>query len=143
MITDYFTKPLQGSPFRKFCDQIMNINRDPDRASCQDHRSVLDKRSKPKPSLSGLKSETEEHVRGRTHVQERTRLPGRTSLRSSKRTCLRTPAGPTEDPTGHVTFQGPKHARGPKHAPSTTSSRIVRKIIHDEMRGVANATLAY
>jgi hypothetical protein len=26
MIADYFTKPLQGAPFKKLCDLIMNIN---------------------------------------------------------------------------------------------------------------------
>lgn len=39
MIADYFTKPLQGTPFRKFRDDIMNI--DPRLVPAMDHRSVL------------------------------------------------------------------------------------------------------
>ena len=38
MVADYFTKPLQGSLFRKFRDLIMNI--DPDKY--QDQGSVLE-----------------------------------------------------------------------------------------------------
>ena len=41
MIADFFTKPLQGSLFKKFRDQIMNV--DPTADSLQDHRSVLGK----------------------------------------------------------------------------------------------------
>jgi hypothetical protein len=37
MISDYFTKPLQGSLFRKMRNTIMNI--DPDATKCWDHRS--------------------------------------------------------------------------------------------------------
>jgi KUP system potassium uptake protein len=40
MIADFFTKPLQGVLFRKFRDQIMNV--DPETDWSQDHRSVLD-----------------------------------------------------------------------------------------------------
>ena len=39
MIADFFTKPLQGSLFQKFRDEIMNI--DPAPRNVQDHRSVL------------------------------------------------------------------------------------------------------
>ena len=39
MVADYFTKPLQGTPFRKFRDDIMNI--DPQLVPAMDHRSVL------------------------------------------------------------------------------------------------------
>ena len=39
MVSDYFTKPLQGALFRKMRDLIMNI--DPDAANRWDHRSVL------------------------------------------------------------------------------------------------------
>jgi Reverse transcriptase (RNA-dependent DNA polymerase)/Zinc knuckle len=39
MVADFFTKPLQGSLFKKFRDQIMNV--DPTANSMQDHRSVL------------------------------------------------------------------------------------------------------
>jgi hypothetical protein len=43
MIADFFTKPLQGSQFKKFRDQIMNIQEDaPATTSARDHRSVLD-----------------------------------------------------------------------------------------------------
>jgi hypothetical protein len=40
MIADFFTKPLQGSLFRKFRDLIMNV--DPAVDNAQDHRSVLE-----------------------------------------------------------------------------------------------------
>jgi hypothetical protein len=39
MVADFFTKPLQGSPFQKFRNLIMN--NDPATESLQDHRSVL------------------------------------------------------------------------------------------------------
>jgi hypothetical protein len=39
MISDYFTKPLQGALFRKMRDLIMNV--DPAAANRWDHRSVL------------------------------------------------------------------------------------------------------
>jgi hypothetical protein len=39
MIADFFTKPLQGTPFRMFRDWIMNYN--PDDQVSQDYRSVL------------------------------------------------------------------------------------------------------
>jgi hypothetical protein len=41
MIADYFTKPLQGTLFRKFRDFIMNCDPLPTSASLQDRRSVL------------------------------------------------------------------------------------------------------
>jgi hypothetical protein len=41
MVSDFFTKPLQGSLFRKMRNLIMNI--DPAAAVCWDHRSVLGK----------------------------------------------------------------------------------------------------
>ena len=42
MVADFFTKPLQGALFRKFRDQIMNI--DPlTTTTGQNHRSVLEK----------------------------------------------------------------------------------------------------
>ena len=40
MVTDCFTKPLQGTPFRKFQDDIMNV--DPQLIPTMDHRSVLE-----------------------------------------------------------------------------------------------------
>ena len=40
MLADFFTKPLQGTPFRKFRDSIMNI--DPAIRPDADHRSVLE-----------------------------------------------------------------------------------------------------
>jgi hypothetical protein len=40
MVSDFFTKPLQGSLFRKMRNKIMNV--DPDAAVCWDHRSVLE-----------------------------------------------------------------------------------------------------
>jgi hypothetical protein len=42
MVADFFTKPLQGSVFKKFRDEIMNIQGDPAADSHQDHRSVLE-----------------------------------------------------------------------------------------------------
>ena len=46
MIGDFFTKPLQGSLFRRLRDFVMNIDRSDGPASIQtgkleDHRSVL------------------------------------------------------------------------------------------------------
>jgi Reverse transcriptase (RNA-dependent DNA polymerase) len=42
MISDYFTKPLQGTPFKKLRDYIMNLpDCDLEDKSPQDHRSVL------------------------------------------------------------------------------------------------------
>jgi hypothetical protein len=40
MTADFFTKPLQGAPFRTFCDEIMNV--DPMSVPSMDHRSVLE-----------------------------------------------------------------------------------------------------
>jgi hypothetical protein len=41
MLGDFFTKPLQGSLFRKFRNLILNINPDPVSTMRKDHRSVL------------------------------------------------------------------------------------------------------
>ena len=41
MLADYFTKPLQGSIFKKFRNMIMNYQGDPARSTSQDPRSVL------------------------------------------------------------------------------------------------------
>ena len=41
MLGDYFTKPLQGGLFNKFCDRILNIQADPSTVPIKDHRSVL------------------------------------------------------------------------------------------------------
>jgi hypothetical protein len=41
MVADYFTKPLQGTLFRKFRDFIMNIDPLPTSARLEDRRSVL------------------------------------------------------------------------------------------------------
>jgi hypothetical protein len=43
MLGDFFTKPLQGTPFRKFRDLIMNFKSDPPIPGSEDHRSVLEK----------------------------------------------------------------------------------------------------
>jgi hypothetical protein len=43
MLADFFTKPLQGSLFQKFRNQVMNI--DPGTKLYQDHRSVLENES--------------------------------------------------------------------------------------------------
>jgi hypothetical protein len=50
MIADYFTKPLQGELFYKFRDQIMGVV--PMDTIHGDHRSVLDKDSSNRVSLS-------------------------------------------------------------------------------------------
>ena len=42
MIADYFTKPLQGTLFRKFRDFIMNVDPLPTLTSLVDRRSVLE-----------------------------------------------------------------------------------------------------
>jgi hypothetical protein len=41
MIADFFTKPLQGAPFRQFRDFIMNIDPDYTAAPAMNPRSVL------------------------------------------------------------------------------------------------------
>jgi hypothetical protein len=41
MLADFFTKPLQGTPFRKFRDEIMNV--DPATLQALAHRSVLER----------------------------------------------------------------------------------------------------
>jgi hypothetical protein len=42
MIADYFTKPLQGTLFRKFRDFIMNVDPLPSMKCIEDRRSVLE-----------------------------------------------------------------------------------------------------
>jgi hypothetical protein len=42
MVADYFTKPLQGTLFRKFRDFIMNVDPLPTMTSPKDRRSVLE-----------------------------------------------------------------------------------------------------
>jgi hypothetical protein len=55
MIADFFTKPLQGSLFKKFRDQIMNYN--PSTPSHQDCRSVLGKTDSRDPQDVGTGDE--------------------------------------------------------------------------------------
>jgi hypothetical protein len=43
MLEDFFTKPLQGVLFKKFCDHVLNLNGNPTYKHCQDRRSVLRK----------------------------------------------------------------------------------------------------
>jgi hypothetical protein len=43
MLVDFFTKPLQGSTFRKFRNQIMNLDTNSAHVMSTDHRSVLSK----------------------------------------------------------------------------------------------------
>jgi hypothetical protein len=52
MMSDYFTKPLQGAQFRKLRDLIMNI--DPKDENLWDHRSVLSRNKK----ICGTDSQT-------------------------------------------------------------------------------------
>jgi hypothetical protein len=52
MLSDYFTKPLQGTRFRKLRNQIMNI--DPNDAQRWDHRSVLE----PEQKVNGTDGQT-------------------------------------------------------------------------------------
>jgi len=61
MIADFFTKPLQGTLFKKFRDMIMNVAPEPSQVS--DHRSVLEKveiteesSKDPVNEISGAKS---------------------------------------------------------------------------------------
>jgi hypothetical protein len=54
MLADYFTKPLQGSSFQKFRNQIMNLkDSDPVSKVAQDHRSVLGGQSKATTNTTG------------------------------------------------------------------------------------------
>ena len=50
MSADFFTKPFQGAVFKKFRDQVMNV--DPTTSSLQDHRSVLENVEKESPDYS-------------------------------------------------------------------------------------------
>jgi hypothetical protein len=52
MLADFFTKPLQGSIFRKFRDFILNVQGDPDSTTHLDHRSVLRNHTKLSTSES-------------------------------------------------------------------------------------------
>jgi hypothetical protein len=47
MVADFFTKPLQGTLFRKFRDFIMNVDPLPTQARLEDRRSVLGNASGP------------------------------------------------------------------------------------------------
>ena len=49
MIADFFTKPLQGTPFRKFRDAIMNV--DPVPEPVTNPRSVLSDHDGPRPGM--------------------------------------------------------------------------------------------
>ena len=57
MLADFFTKPLQGTPFRKFRDTIMNS--DPAPSTGADHRSVLEHGAKARLAAAdrGVNSE--------------------------------------------------------------------------------------
>jgi hypothetical protein len=68
MLADYFTKPLQGTPFRKFRDLIMNIQSDPHLHERADHRSVLGS-DYPEYEENGPEGQTDEW----TKVQPRKR----------------------------------------------------------------------
>jgi len=50
MIAVSLIKPLQGAVFKKFRDQVMNV--DPTTSSLQDHRSVLENVEKESPDYS-------------------------------------------------------------------------------------------
>ena len=41
MVADFFTKPLQGSKFTHFCDQILNVQSEPNVTTTSAQRSVL------------------------------------------------------------------------------------------------------
>ena len=41
MVADFFTKPLQGSKFTRFRDQILNVQSEPDITAISAQRSVL------------------------------------------------------------------------------------------------------
>jgi hypothetical protein len=58
MLADFFTKPLQGSIFRKFRDIILNIQGDPVTTTREDHRSVLSKNTISKSSVTGTNETT-------------------------------------------------------------------------------------
>ncbi len=60
MVADFFTKPLQGSPFLKFRNLIMN--HDPVANSLVDYRSVL--RSKKTCATNERRTDGEEELTG-------------------------------------------------------------------------------
>mgnify|MGYP002812537314 CR=1 FL=1 len=60
MVADFFTKPLQGSPFQKFRNLIMN--NDPATESLPDHRSVL--RNKKTCATNERRTDGEEELTG-------------------------------------------------------------------------------
>jgi hypothetical protein len=59
MLGDFFTKPLQGTLFRKFCNHVLNLNGDPTYEPCQERRNVLRKQQE---TCTTQKSERK-HVR--------------------------------------------------------------------------------
>ena len=64
MTADYFTKPLQGTLFRKLRDFIMGIENGPVKALYQAHRSVL--KDKPDPQTEKARPNKPKTVGGGT-----------------------------------------------------------------------------
>jgi hypothetical protein len=78
MIADFFTKPLQGSPFLKFRNFIMNV--DPASNSLQDRRSVLGNQLVPngpngvRTDKAGLTTDSETNANAWTKVKRRRKV---------------------------------------------------------------------
>jgi hypothetical protein len=63
MLADFFTtKRLQGSTFRKFCNEILNINGDPVNYKRRGHRSVLNNQSGTKKHVTKIKSKLQDKI---------------------------------------------------------------------------------
>jgi hypothetical protein len=86
MLANFFTKPLQGSAFRKFREQILNLKGDPAR----DHRSVLNNDQISQESITN-----EKVVRKRESTTTQTRRvsePLVNKRTTPRRSCIRASA---------------------------------------------------
>ena len=68
MIADYFTKPLQGTLFRKFRDFIMNVDPLPTMTRVEERRSVLEHERDPRHDSVGLTQDSPDSL-GMTEEQ--------------------------------------------------------------------------
>jgi hypothetical protein len=75
MLADFFTKPLQGTLFQKFRNQVMNI--DPSTKLYQDHRSVLESETKTQEGWTVV------NRRNNRNTSVDTEVSGKTALRAN------------------------------------------------------------
>ena len=93
MLSDFFTKPLQGSIFRKFRDRILNV--DPEhKPTCNhvlDHRSVLGNVPKPEKAVKwvDLESGGKQQLPKYKEADDGSNVPGASSLGNEWTTVTR------------------------------------------------------